>query len=66
MLRIATVNAYDVMSNVQVTLVVRVFPDSPEERSSIEYECTTTIPGIGETDPRLWAKDALIGMLEAM
>ena len=65
MLYIASVNAYDVMSSQQVTALVRVFPDNPEERPSIVYECTTTVPGTGESDPRQWLVDVLVALLEA-
>ena len=66
MMRIATVNAYDVLSTVHATLHVRVYPDHPGDGSSIELECTTVVPGTGESDPRLWAQDALVALLEAL
>lgn len=63
---VSTVYAYDLMDTVHATVVVRRYEENESTASSIEYECTTTVPGIGETDPRLWTKDALIGLLEAI
>lgn len=66
MMYIATVNAYDVLSTVHVHLHVRAFPDHPADAPSSVLECTTAVPGTGETDPRLWAQDALVALLEAL
>lgn len=66
MMYIATVNAFDAMTSVHAHAHVRAYPDNPEEPTSIVYECTTTIPGIGEIDPRQWLEDALVGLLEAL
>lgn len=65
MLRIATVSAYDALDAVVVTAHVRQYGDVPEEPSSIVFECTTSLPGTGESDPRQWLVDALVGLLEA-
>ena len=63
---IASVHAYDVMSSISVTVHVKEFPDDPEAQPSTVFECTTTVPGIGENDPRQWVEDALVAMLEAI
>lgn len=63
---IASVHAYDVMSSVTTTVLVKEFPDDPEQPPSTVLVCTTTVPGTGESDPREWVKDALVGMLEAL
>jgi len=62
---IATLHAYDVMSTQHVTLSVREYPDDPSWSPSTVFECTTTVPGTGENDPRQWLVDALVGLLEA-
>ena len=61
-----TVNAYDVMGEVHIAAVVRGLSDGPLQEFENVLQCETTIQGIGETDPRLWLKDALIGLLEAL
>lgn len=61
-----TLNAYDVMGNVHIAVVVRALSDGPLQAFETVLQCETTIPGVGEADPRLWLKDALIGMLEAL
>lgn len=66
MMHIATLHAYDAISTVTTHAVVRAFPDDPEAPSHIVFECTTTVPGTGETDPRLWLQDALVAMLERL
>lgn len=66
MMYIATVQAFDAITEVHAHLSVRAYGDDPEAPSSIAFECTTTFPGIGETDPRMWAEDFLIALLEEM
>lgn len=66
MLRTASLHAYDVMSSVVVHVHVREYEDAPPHQSSIVFECTTTVPGTGESDQRLWLQDALVAMLEAI
>jgi len=61
-----TLNAYDVMGRVHIACVVRGLSDGPLQEFEEVLRCETTIEGVGETDPRLWLKDALIGMLEAL
>lgn len=61
---IATVNAYDVLSTVHVKLIVREYPDAESASPRTVLECTTTVQGTGETDPRQWIVDALVGLLE--
>jgi len=63
---IASVHAYDVMDTQHVHLRVVLYPDAVEEEPHTVFECTTTVQGTGESDPRAWAEDALIGLLEVM
>jgi hypothetical protein len=66
MMNVTTVYAYDVLDSVHVTAVLRVYPDDSREPSYIGYECTTTFPGTGESDPRQYLEDVLVGLLEAL
>lgn len=66
MLHVTTLYASDVMEDVTVHLSIRRYEDGEARSSSIVYECTTTFPGTGETDPRQYAEDVLIGLLEAL
>jgi hypothetical protein len=61
---IASVYAYDVMTNVHVRALVTEYPDNKEDPPSTVIACTTTVPGTGETDPRQWLVDALVALLE--
>lgn len=62
----ARVTAYDVMDQVTVSIVVQRTADTPEERPATVLCMSTTVQGEGEADPREWARDALLGMLEAL
>lgn len=64
MLYVATMYASDVMNQVHAHVSVRGYPHGATEPSSIVFECTTTFPGTGESDPREWLRDALVGCLE--
>lgn len=66
MQRITSVVIYDALDRVHVTSQVREFPGTPDERSSIVYECTTTFPGTGEPDPRQWLIDACVALIESI
>ncbi len=60
----ASIHAYDVLDQVQVTARVRLYESTLVDGSRIEHECTTTFQGTGETDPRQWLQDVLVGLLE--
>ena len=63
---IASVHAYDVMDSIVITAEVRSTEDSPERPTASVLRATTVIVGIGETDPREWLQDALVGILEEL
>lgn len=63
---VTTVHAYDVMDRVQVGATVRQYEETTREPSDTVLVCTTTFPGTGETDPKEWLRDALIGLLESL
>ena len=62
----ARVTAYDVMDRVMVALVVLEAADVPQVSTTVVHRCTTTLRGEGESDPRQWAIDALVGLLESL
>jgi len=62
----ATVNAYDVMGKVFITAVVRTQPGEAERGQCLELHATATLDGVGETTPRDWLVDALLGLLEEL
>lgn len=66
MQHVATVHAFDVMTEVRTTAVVRRYDGMRRDASDIVFECTTTFPGTGESDPIEWLKDALIALLETL
>jgi hypothetical protein len=66
MMYIATVTAYDALTNVVVHARVTEYGDVPEETPSTVLACTTTVLGTGESSPREWLQDALVAMLEAI
>lgn len=63
---IMNVYAYDVLEMIQVSLRVRIYEGYDEEASDEVFRVSTTLRGTGETDARLWAQDALVGLLEAL
>lgn len=58
--------AYDMLDSVVCSLVLL----STEQPDPIRWETVlstaTTIQGTGESDPREWARDALVATLEAL
>lgn len=61
-----TVHAYDVLDTVHVHAHVRARGDTPADPIDTVFECTTSVPGTGESDPRLWLQDALVALLERL
>jgi hypothetical protein len=62
----ATANAYDVMGDVFITVEVRSQGESPERPVETVLRATTTISGVGETNPRDWLEDILVACLESL
>lgn len=65
-LYMASVNAYDCMDTVHVIVSVRSTTADRSEAIESLLHTATTIPGVGESDPREWLRDVLIGALEAL
>ena len=66
MRQVATIHIYDVMSDVQISVQHRTYPDYAEGPQESAFTHTALIPGAGEADPRVWLEDALIGLLETL
>ena len=62
----ARVTAYDVLHQVQVTLVVYSNDGAEEGHYSPVLTLSDTFAGEGEGDPREWARDALVALLERL
>lgn len=65
MLTNATISAYDVMGDVVIAVSVRQqeTPESPWERVILTTHALTSV---GETEPREWLRDCLVGLLESL
>jgi len=61
-----TVHAYDAMGHVVITATVTSRSGLGEEQSPVGLHATTTVAGVGETDPRQWLEDALVALLETL
>ena len=61
---IATFNAYDALDRVVLAGTVRATAGGTGDPIEPVLQLVTTIPGVGEDDPREWLRDALIGLLE--
>lgn len=63
---IATAHAYDVMSTVFITAEVRSVPGEGETGLPAVLRATTTVDGVGETDPARWLEDVLVALIETL
>ena len=62
----ARVTAFDVLDRVHVALVVLEAGETPQASDRVVLRSVTTVRGEGESDPSLWARDALIAVLETL
>jgi len=60
----ARVTAFDVLDKVHVAVVIYRKGDSPGEPTLLVGTRVSAAPGTGESDPWLWARDALVQALE--
>lgn len=60
------VTAYDVMDEVWVSTVLHQTPDIPSGPTELVWALSSTTAGTGVTDPREWARDALVAALEVL
>ena len=58
--------AYDVLDTIHVhVFVIRSEPNSLERPEPV-LRASTTMRGQGESDPRRWLEDCLVGLLEEL
>lgn len=62
----ATINAWDVMDTVHVTARVQATTGTGETPIERVLSASTTVSGVGETDPREWLVDVLVALLESV
>jgi len=62
----ARVTAYDMLDQVAIALVVLEAADTPQVSTTVVLRSTTVVRSTGESDPREWARDALVAALEAL
>ena len=58
--------AYDMLDSVVLSLILLDTADRPPEHWETRLALARTIRGEGVSDPREWARDALVAMLEAL
>jgi len=61
-----SVQAYDVMDQVWLAVVLRGEPAIGESRPPLRVSIQGSIQGTGELDAHQWARDALVGALELL
>lgn len=62
----ARLTAYDMLDQVAVALVILEAADTPQISTRVVLRSTTVVRSTGESDPREWARDALVAALEAL
>jgi hypothetical protein len=63
---IASIHAYDVLSNVQVTALCRQYPDYEDGPGDVALRVSVLVPGEGIDDPQAWLRDVLVALIEAI
>lgn len=56
--------AYDVMDQVWVSTTLHLTEDTPGATAHPVLHWQSAAPGTGSTDPRVWARDALLTAME--
>jgi len=62
----ATINAFDLIDRVHVSAIVRCHEVDGEGMTTVVWQGASTVAGVGEADPHLWLKDALVALLETL
>lgn len=63
---IASISAYDALTTVVVHASVKTRMDELDGRLGVVFDLTTSLDGVGETDPVEWLRDALVQLLEVL
>lgn len=66
MYRIASIAAYDVLSEVHVSAQVVLYEGIEETTHTVELSCATTVDGVGSATAEVWLRDALIALAETL
>lgn len=66
MYRIASIAAYDVLSEVHIQAQVLLYEGSLEVTHTVEFSCATTVDGVGSSDGAVWLRDALVALAETL
>lgn len=62
----ATINAYDVLGDVWITVVVREAVPGPTTEQVALFQRHVQFQGTGESDPAQWLQDALVALAETL
>jgi len=62
----ARVTAFDMLDQVHVALAIFEAGEAPQASNRLVVTRVTTVRGEGESDPILWARDALLAMVEVL
>lgn len=62
----ATINAYDVLGDVWITVVVREARPGPTKEEVFLFQRHVQFQGTGEDDPAQWLQDALVALAETL
>ena len=62
----ATINAYDVLGDVWITVVVREAVPGPTQEQTTLFQRHVQFQGTGVDEPALWLQDALVALAETL
>lgn len=60
------VTAFDMLDQVHIVLALMEDSDVPDVKRRTVVTRTTTVRGSGESDPSVWARDALVAAVECL
>lgn len=62
----ARITAYDMLDQVCVAAVLFSADDDPVNPPEVALRTSISVPGEGETDPRVWLRDSLLSLAETL
>ena len=62
----ARITAYDMLDHVCTAMVLWQSDGDPLSQPEVVLRTSVSQPGEGESDPRRWARDALVNLLETL
>ena len=63
---LAGISAYDALTTVVVHVSVKTRMEELDGQLGVVFDLTTSLDGVGETDPVEWLRDALVQLLEVL